>query len=248
MKTKVIMMMLVMAMAGTGFAGTVTFSDSTFADVANDWQAEAITARNSSGLITVTSVTVAQQADDGDDDGTVLNAEMVIGSHTGGRYLAMGAMCVGGTFDPSAAGAINSIDFGFTCDQDDSAGPFIRPLLKQGGNYYAVTTGGNQSNGAWKQATVALTGLVSDDWDLVNVPGTLGTADDFDITSHPDFTGAGGEITFGIWLNGVSSTSGGTTFAIDNDFDNFAVSVDYVPEPATMFLLGLGGMLLRKRR
>jgi hypothetical protein len=210
---------------------SVTFQDSDFTNVATDWQADAITARNSSGLITVTSVTVAQQANDGDDVGNVLNAEMVIGNHTGGRYLAMGAMYVGGTFDPSAMGAINSVDFGFTCDSDDTANPYIRPLLKQGGNYYAVTTGGPESNGSWRNTTVALTGLDSSDWNLVNVPGALGTADDFDTTSHPDFSETGGAITFGIWLNGVSSTSGGTTFTIDNDLDAFQVTVTYAEEP-----------------
>jgi hypothetical protein len=233
------MMMLVMAMAGTGFAAVVTLSDSDFETIA-DWQGVAIASRNDNeGSIDVTSTIVEEQSGE-------LNAEMVIGTHTGGRYLAMGAMYVGGTFDPSTAGAITGIDFGFDCAKDAAAGPFIRPLLEQGGNYYVVATGGPQ-NGGWKDATVNLTGLDSSDWDLV-LDLASGENDAFDDTDHPDFTGAGNEITFGIWLQGKSSTGSGTTFAIDNDLDNFAVFVDYVPEPATMALLGLGGLLIRKRK
>ena len=197
---------------------THDFEDSDFLDIPNDWQAEAIEARNSSGLIDITSVTLENQSGQ-------LNAEMVIGNHTNGRYLAMAAIHTKKVFDPTVSGYLHFLDYGLTCTPDDSENPYVRPLLKQDGNYYVVPTGGNQSNGAWKSSTIVLTTLGVNNWVKVNLPGALGTADDFNFNSHPDFTNTGGIINFGAWINGASSASGGTTFAIDNDLDDFYVDV-----------------------
>ena len=90
----------------------------------------------------------------------------------------------------------------------------------------------------------------------ITANAAAGDASTVDPTAWPpewylESMGSVGSITVGEWFN-VTFDVGTTPFAItirDNTDDyNLLDSIAIIPEPATIVLLGLGGLLLRRRR
>ncbi len=143
---------------------------------------------------------------------------------TGGTISANLLMIGGGTSGTNGAGTVNvsggTINLGW--------------MLALGGGYNGVTGNGSGTLNITGGTVNALGGgsLVMSDNGTVNIAGgTLVLA---------------GEVTDVTVYGNVIANGGTGSFAYDFDGSNTAITA--VPEPATVVLLGLAGVLLRKRK
>ncbi len=160
---------------------------------------------------------------------------------------------IGAAFDPSALGAINSIDFAIDVNDPNVSGTSDTPIyfgFTQGGNvyFYTANTGSTatafefRNSGSTSFAAFDKNGLVASVFG--KYPGAI--VNEVDQTVNPDFSASGGELQF-VFGTFNGSSSGGTR---NTDFKNAEIVVDYtpIPEPASLALLGLGGLMMLPRR
>jgi hypothetical protein len=153
------------------------------------------------------------------------------------------------TYNPSTA-AISTIDFSldryvtFTSGTVILSNALANALLEQGGNFYSDSiTGPAFSEGTWQ--TVSAAGLTASSFCLYSF-----TTNTLDCTQHPDFSTAGGVISFG-FRTGLGHSNALGTGTYDNYSDNLSFTVTAVPEPSAYGLVaaGLAGLwFLRRRR
>lgn len=143
-------------------------------------------------------------------------------------------------YNPSVSGAISSLNMSADYLLDTQAvlsGQALSFSLIQNGDTYFKQFLGNFSPNNWVHASISAdaTGWTKVDW----VSGGFSAA-------NPDFSAAGGEMTFGFLSGYVLSGNAKLTQRIDN----FSVQTTPVPEPATMAILGLGavGAIARRRK
>jgi hypothetical protein len=119
-------------------------------------------------------------------------------------------------------------------------GVAVSLAIEQDGIRYAAFPAGLNNGGSWVTFTNPAEGFVADNfWDFPN---------GFDYPSNPgrpDFSSNGSPIRFGFCTHNNNTNLFGSRAA---GFDNWSISVITTPEPATMLLLGLGGILLRSRK
>jgi len=153
------------------------------------------------------------------------------------------------TYNPSTA-AISTIAFSldkfvtFTDSTVVFSNATAGALLEQSGNFYLDSlTGPSFSESTWQ--TVSATGLSASSFCLYSF-----TTNVLDCTQHPDFSTAGGVISFGFRTGlGHSNSLGTGTF--DSYSDNLSFAITAVPEPNAYGLVaaGLAGLwFLRRRR
>jgi hypothetical protein len=153
------------------------------------------------------------------------------------------------TYNPATLGAIGSIDVSVNkLLAINYAGTFtstFKLVIQQGGNDYvdsisapSLTFGAGGGSSGW--TSIAASGLVASNFTLFN-PATFTSG-----TGNPNF--GGGAMTFGLLSLGTWSGVSSTT-SISVAFDNLAVDINPVPEPASLGLFGFGlGALAWLRR
>jgi hypothetical protein len=162
------------------------------------------------------------------------------------QSIVLGHVFTGASFDPSASGPIESLEFGldlrFVGGSVGTSQVGHQLLLSQAGSLYnalatagAVAQGpGNGLPGPW--SSHSFSGLSASSFTLLSGNGP----------ATPDFSRAGGPIQFGyLTLN----TSIDTGLATTSGIDNWSVAI-LVPEPSTVALLAgaLLALAARARR
>jgi hypothetical protein len=139
----------------------------------------------------------------------------------------------GWTYDPGTQGALSSINFSedkyIHTDGDWTlTGSNIRMLMLQGGNYYIAATPVNIAFDTWESGAANLLATNFNFFDFAT--GVL------DTTRHPDFSSGMMQLGlanyYGLQLNGPTE--------VDTYYDNLSISLNQVPEPSSLILLGSG--------
>ncbi|MFA6046032.1 MAG: hypothetical protein WC718_13700 [Phycisphaerales bacterium] len=207
-------------------SATVSYSDGTFSlSGANSWAVETLGQGSAS----------ASQSASG-NPGTARQVNLTTGGNGGDTIWAFSRF--GSTtatrYEPANQGAILSLSW--TIDarltQGGGDGQALWLALKQGQLIYVADAHVTGSSGQWN--TFGGSGILAADF--ARLDGQSGT---------PDFSVAGAPIRFG-FVNGNSTTGGSySTAAL---YDNWSVTVNTVPAPATCLLAGSLVMAGRRRR
>jgi MYXO-CTERM domain-containing protein len=217
-------------------AGAVSFSDSSF-----NLAGYAI----SGPLTSDVNLTLAQCATCGPAGDAALRVAAVYPALTG-SYRAV-LLNTAWTYDPGGQGALLSVDAAtdkrviLNFDIPNGLGNSFRPLIAQGGQFYAALLTGPTiftADEGWKAISGNLTAAGFQLYDFA--AGTFGTG-------TPDFSS--GLMTFGLLQLG-SRTSPFPDSSIEADYDNLVLTLNAVPETgsAALLLLGLAGMAAWRRR
>src|SRR5262245_26324539 len=155
-----------------------------------------------------------------------------------GQSIIVVALRTAAVYDPSAAGAISSLDCSFDLrflgGTAGTSSVGYRLALEQAGSLYfssgfgvAQGPGGGQPGASW--ASFAFTNLTAADFFRLSGSGTL------------DFSSSGSPITLGyLTIITVNANGTGTSSGIDNWYVTVTPVPTAVPEPATLALLGEG--------
>ncbi len=157
------------------------------------------------------------------------------------------------TFDPDGSG--NSANF-----DDGTADIIVAEMLENpdrvnGWNYNAQSFGPDQTGNtaddvAWATAGATLGAALSSVSDTTYDPEGIAAGTAFNWASSAGFVTAisnnlaDDEILLQVLIPGVEA--GGRSFVRSNN--DFVLTVDYVPEPASLALLGMGGLAIFSRR
>lgn len=141
-------------------------------------------------------------------------------------------------YDPASDGPVQSISLSVDYKPVSivsGQGHFIRILIHQGPNFYATVfpycTGTDTSQ--WD--TMIIQNMEEIEFQAFTVPGM------FDPLYNPDFSAAGGPMYIGLMAEGIADNEESTIL-----YDNLTIVI--VPEPASLALLGLGGLIALRRR
>lgn len=143
----------------------------------------------------------------------------------GNGYPAEGFSIYNSAYNPSTQGAINTLSMSIDAINAGPAQALGFALYQN--NYWFMAGAPYSTPASW--TTFSAANLGAGDFNGFGMGAPL----------HPDFSGAGGDIMFGF----VVANSGTPFWTSQVAYDNFSAAIN-VPEPGTVALLGLGGVLL----
>jgi hypothetical protein len=163
---------------------------------------------------------------------------------------------LGGSYDPHTQGSIMSLDWSFdakliTAPGDAGLGAWF--ILEQGvdNNGHAVIFQSNNIGSEFGDSVIT-----SSNWSTFHeelMSASYWTSNQLvspGAPRNPDFSTAGGVITFG--FEASSDPGSGTNNTYSGGFDNWSVDINHnldgAPEPMTLALLAVGGLLINRRR
>lgn len=212
----------------------ITFSDTTF----NPYNSVSNPGGWTDSTVSVPAggtTSAVQQATNGETGGPDLLVSVnVPGSIPTGAAVYAFNLYNAATWDPATQGPITSLIFSES-RKTDSTGQEFGPAIEQGGVFYYSDASYLPST-SWSTLT---TGALTS--------SNFGTAT---TSNGPNFTATGGPMTFGfVAINSTSDTTGFSTSAL---YDNYSISLTVtptgVPEPASIGLLGICGLVLCRRK
>jgi hypothetical protein len=233
--TRLAVLLILLPIFGGGdmcSAGTITFTDGTF-NLA-DW--------NSTQTAGNGSLATSQQPNGG-NPGTYLRVD-----HLDFTYLFWAThYFAGATYNPSVSGAVASVNWSideYAILNFSGIGVGTAAAIRQGGqDFYYVPTLNVNSGSSWLTLMNSVP-LTAADFTSNSAPG-----------AHPDFSAAGGEMSFG-FVTANDNQQWSTSRAAG--FDNWRFDViqqqdtgGQVPEPSTILMVGgagLGLAWLRRRQ
>lgn len=170
----------------------------------------------------------------------IIRHNLVVSNPGNGHYTSVHIKPTA-TYDPSSQGAISYIDY-----SEDSLNLLNQPgngqgsglAILQGGKYYIqrnpILVMPYSGYSTWA-ANVA-NGLLATDLYEIDNTGFMNPI------SNPDFSASGGIMQLGFWRGNSGNGSYNTECGIDN------WNVNIVPSPASIALMGMGGLLAARRR
>jgi hypothetical protein len=136
-------------------------------------------------------------------------------------------------YAPSTQGAISSIDYSiddaFLSEIGGSTTIAYECILLQNDTYYSAARVYDYFLSWTKHSFV---GLTASDFSRLAGPGA----------SYPDFTTTGAPMQFGYACWSGGGTGAPTTIIIDGGVDNWSVTVNSVPEPSALVLIGIAAL------
>lgn len=223
---------LTLLAAASADAGVWSFQDDEFNG--GDWT-------NSTYIVDGDATAIVLHHPDGD-----LEANGYLGMEftSNGAAIATGlSLSEHARYDPSVEGAISEIAYGFLSRSRMNFETFFVPghfmLVQDGIVYQYYQNGYADESGDW--VALSASGLSADDFYAYD-PATNGSDHD----AHPDFSGNGSEIQFGL-LHGLYNFNGTTQWSV-RDYDELNIRVVGVPAPGSAALLAVGGVAATRRR
>jgi hypothetical protein len=235
MKTQTMLLSFVLV-GGPLFAGTVSFSDTTFDNL--DWTVIKFIDTTPGAI---GSFTVGQAGTGGNPGSYRRIEEWGVGGEVTLAHLRDGAV-----YNPATQGAITSLDFSFDLNAPDAS--LAKPpdpldfdiLLFQDGNYFTRHSLVGGLTTAWE--TTSRLGMADTSFEKAPGPGT------------PDFSSAGSPIKFGFLTNTHNIAACDAPCNVGG-IDNWSVTVHFAdasdaPEPGCpqLILSGLALLAVRARK
>jgi hypothetical protein len=230
--------LLVLLAAGHGAASPTTFSDGTFANA--NWSATKVT---DTTIGQTAFFSAGQNAGGNPGPSRMTTLDWAYDGTSASQGIRVAALDSNAVYNPAVSGAISSVSFsldGSLENRSTQSAIGQRLVLFQSGTYYFGPEGIiPQTFDVW--VTDALSGLSATDF------GTLTGS------NHPDFSAGGAPIEFGYSLETFSGPADASpsenAFFYGLGTDNFSVTVNAAPEPATLSLCGLAvvGLLWIRR-
>jgi len=222
-------------------SAAVIFSDGTFSDFTSS-----ILYNPPANGYTATAVQCSSCGDPNQALDITINEPT--GAGAGAAALTIGVIENAFTYNPATQGAImsisSSVDKDFGVNVAEGFNNTFRLVIEQGGNFYAAPTSGTAFTGPGFTGyeLFSNSGLVATNFSEFDSADGL-----FDLSANPNFDGS--QITFGLaqLLGGSGDTDTVGTFY----YDNLNITVNTVPEPATLTLFGAGlagAAAVRRRR
>lgn len=149
------------------------------------------------------------------------------------------------TWDPSQKGGINSLDYSMDRVVQEEPGVTdgtigINLVIAQGASFYVTNLQGAFHLGQWQtygESSIGASsfGLVAPDLSI-------------DMSAHPDFSATGTPMTFGFGTFFSLTNNQGTVPEYTRGTDNWAMTINAVPEPSSLATVGVVLFGLRRRR
>lgn len=173
--------------------------------------------------------------------------------HGNGGAIAwgVGSRFTGGGYTPSVDGAVGSVDYSISARKGSLDGVKFAFLMKQNGKFYRSNFFTQLPGGSTPIETDSQTGLGAANFgEFVGVAYDYGTPGDgaANFSSNPDFSAAGSAIELGYLSHYESALSANDPGAIAYQMTTaWSVTINPVPEPASLAGLAIGAILLRRR-